>query len=713
MKADEKMDGTEDARQVNAEEHTGKRKLDDKDTDDAQQVLQKPRIKGSSSLEETTADRVAVGLPLAAATSLDQIAQTVSEAEVEFIVTAEDVKKMKVDELCEWLKPKLDEEDWNDVDPVIRNQRIKGINFLDITIERWMVVGLPLGVADSLVKISREAGAKSKAQAVSQGISEARAPAVGYSLLSSLNKSLMKECNTAPVVKSDDKKLLAVYCSDFLINNEMKVGFQQYFFLRDEAKREMDFCEHFISNEYPRAGIIGGSPGTGKSLTLFTWAWHRSFTANKTFVFITFVDSPKNFPLKFRFGYFQRGAFIYFSSIFLCSTALDVSVLQTFILNLNLGNAVLVLDGLTNFSVGLHAYFENDFQKMFFVTSQQVFLGDIDKSITSESFKCFPWKLEDYYQICCYDLFWNNLGQDVFDSTSMNKDSAKDNKSDVERRTEMIHRKFYFAGYSARWMFRHAESKLPKLVEAYASKVTDIEKYLSGSTWDKTDDAVNHVFVEFDKGYYVLVSCEAARILALISRDGSVMSAYIQIIANAFDDARMRGIAYEAHIRNLLNKSTGAYLEVKGRESERYKWMVNYVRYYNSLSEIKLPEGSVSSGDWFVPCSFMQGGFDMFQIFASDGGYKVRFVQVTISETHSFKGDYFVDVLLTLRRVVPKELQLVEVEVVGLVPEYRLHVFKYCPNVPIERVYPSRKISQTILYCTIPNDDNWLRNPNQ
>jgi hypothetical protein len=262
-------------------------------------------------------------------------------------------------------------------------------------------------------------------------------------------------------------------------------------------------------------------------------------------------------------------------------------------------------------------------------------------------------------------------------------------------------------------MFRVAESKLPKLVEACASKVTDIEKYLSGSTRDKTDDAVNHILVEFDKDYYVLVSFEAARILALISRDSSEMSVYIQIFANAFDDARMRGIAYEAHIRNLLNKSTGASLEVKDKESKRYQWMVNYVRYYNSLSEIKLPGGSVSSGDWFVPCSFMQGGFDMFQIFASDGGYKVRFVQVTIAETHSFKGDYFVDVLLTLRRVVPKDLQSVEVEVVGLVPEYRLQVFKYCPNVPIERVYPSRKISQTIFFCTIPNDDNWLRNPNQ
>jgi hypothetical protein len=694
------MDSTEDARRVNAEEHSGKRKLDDEDMDDAKPVIQKQRIEGSNFLEETKADRMAVGLSSGVATSLDRIAQGASEAKVGSKAIAEDVQQMNVNELVEWLKPKVTEKRWKVVEEVIREQDIMGINFLNYTKADWKADGLPGGIADSLVQIA-------------QRISEAGAPVVGYSLLSTLNKSLMKKCETRPIPASDDGKLLVVCCSDFLINQDMDEGFQQHFFLREEANREIDFFEEFLSKKNPRAAVIGGSPGSGKSLTLFTWAWCESFTADKTFVFITFLGSPKSFPLEFRFGYIQKGVFNFFSSIFPFYRALDVEDLKSFILNLKLENAVLVLDGLTNISLQLHTRFKSDFQKMFFVSSQQVFLGDPDKSITSESFKCFPWKLEDYDQVCRYDLFWNNLGKDVFDLTSVKKDSAKDEKSDVERRTKMIHRKFYFAGYSARWMFREAESTLPKLVEEYASKVTDIEKYLSGATRDKTDDAVNHILVELDTNYYVLVSFEAVRILALISRDSSEMSRYIQIFANAFDDARMRGIAYEAHIRNLLNKSTGAYIVVKDKESKRYEWMVNYVKYYNALSEIKLPGGSVSSGDWFFPCSFMQGGFDMFQIFASDGGYKVRFVQVTIAETHSFKGAYFVDVLLTLRSVVPKEFQLVEVEVVGLVPEYRLQVFKYYPIVPIERVYPGRKISHTILYCTIPNDDNWLRNPNQ
>lgn len=149
------MDRTEDARRVNDEGHSGKRKLIDKNKDDIQQVFQKSRIEGSSYLEETKADRVAVALPSEVATSVDLISKRASEAEVKSKVIVDDVKKLNVDELCQWLKPKLDEEDWNDVEPVIRNQRIKGRNFLNYTWEMWKADGLPGGIADSLFQVAQ------------------------------------------------------------------------------------------------------------------------------------------------------------------------------------------------------------------------------------------------------------------------------------------------------------------------------------------------------------------------------------------------------------------------------------------------------------------------------------------------------------------------------------------------------------------------------
>ena len=67
----------------------------------------------------------------------------------------------------------------------------------------------------------------------------------------------------------------------------------------------------------------------------------------------------------------------------------------------------------------------------------------------------------------------------------------------------MIHRKYFYAGYSARWMFRHAESTLPDTVEAYSSKVKHVEKHLFRTFWD---------LVELNQDY-VVVSFYAAKIL--------------------------------------------------------------------------------------------------------------------------------------------------------------------------------------------------------
>jgi hypothetical protein len=214
----------------------------------------------------------------------------------------------------------------------------------------------------------------------------------------------------------------------------------------------MDFCKEFLSNEYPQSAVIGGSPGTGKSLTLFTWAWLQSFNSNKTFVFITFLDSPKSSPLDFRLENLLGGVFNYFSSIFPFYSAPDVKNLKAFVLNLKLENSVLVLDGLTSISLQLYKRFRSDFRKMFFVTSQQVFFRDTDKSITYQSFKCFPWKLKDYNCVCSYDLFWEKLDGNIFNPTSMKEESA------VNHRRMLIQRKIFYAGFSAHWMLRVAES---------------------------------------------------------------------------------------------------------------------------------------------------------------------------------------------------------------------------------------------------------------
>jgi hypothetical protein len=58
------------------------------------------------------------------------------------------------------------------------------------------------------------------------------------------------------------------------------------------------------------------------------------------------------------------------------------------------------------------------------------------------------------------------MGQDVFNSISMDEDTAKNKEFFMEHRVQMIHFKKIYAGYSAHWMFRHPEFTLLETIEA-------------------------------------------------------------------------------------------------------------------------------------------------------------------------------------------------------------------------------------------------------
>ena len=68
--------------------------------------------------------------------------------------SAENVRQLGTEELCRFLQTYFDQDEWKDVDRVIREQKIKGNSFLDITKAEWLSVGLTLGVATSLIQIS-------------------------------------------------------------------------------------------------------------------------------------------------------------------------------------------------------------------------------------------------------------------------------------------------------------------------------------------------------------------------------------------------------------------------------------------------------------------------------------------------------------------------------------------------------------------------------
>jgi hypothetical protein len=67
-----------------------------------------------------------------------------------------DVREMNPAELCAWLTFKVDEATLNKAKHVIREQDIKGIDFIDYSWEMWRNHGLTGGAAISLVRTTKE-----------------------------------------------------------------------------------------------------------------------------------------------------------------------------------------------------------------------------------------------------------------------------------------------------------------------------------------------------------------------------------------------------------------------------------------------------------------------------------------------------------------------------------------------------------------------------
>ena len=70
-------------------------------------------------------------------------------------MTAEEVRQLDTEELCQWLKTVLVEDHWKDAEPVIREQMIEGKYFLVCLEDEWERFGLKWEVAYSLSRIAQ------------------------------------------------------------------------------------------------------------------------------------------------------------------------------------------------------------------------------------------------------------------------------------------------------------------------------------------------------------------------------------------------------------------------------------------------------------------------------------------------------------------------------------------------------------------------------
>ena len=74
------------------------------------------------------------------------------------------------------------------------------------------------------------------------------------------------------------------------------------------------------------------------------------------------------------------------------------------------------------------------------------------------------------------------------------------------------------------------------------------------------------------------------------------------------------------------------------------KWeVVEFVESDTDCESVEKITGSLVHGVWLLPMKWNQGGYDLLCLLQFNGEYFLRFVQVTISSTHTLKLQHFKD----------------------------------------------------------------------
>lgn len=255
------------------------------------------------------------------------------------------------------------------------------------------------------------------------------------------------------------------------------------------------------------------------------------------------------------------------------------------------------------------------------------------------------WTLEEYQAACRNNAFYDSVKENL-STDSLDPVADLENMSDEDKRNEIIAKKFYVAGSSARWMFELSteillhEQPFGDSIQSHLVHAT-IEQLKSGCINDDcSNTSVNHLLTRI-KGRATIVSQYVAN--ALVARHGEQLLKFARKLngTNGENNPSLDGILMEMEFIFQLGKSRAGAKKVIELYDENKKVAIRLESGKNVIKYVKkdFPSASftVKKGDWMVPSSFSNGGFDCVQYKKNE----LLFVQITRSITHSFNLNYY------------------------------------------------------------------------
>ena len=211
----------------------------------------------------------------------------------------------------------------------------------------------------------------------------------------------------------------------------------------------------------------------------------------------------------------------------------------------------------------------------------------------------------------------------------------------------MMESKFFFAGGSCRYMFDYTTKDVIEDISFNLNRCEDLFPYLSGTIGACFDGAINHLLCSSPASQeissFAPVSSYAAT--AIAKKLGPTLISKLRTVFREQMNPSMQGHLFEMWFFAKLEHDN---LNFRWKWAQHQTWWTMSRWSHGVWSKSKFttfdPESSLPpictfENAWLKPSKWNQGGYDA--VFLEPKTKSITFVQITRSETHSFKPKYF------------------------------------------------------------------------
>jgi len=431
----------------------------------------------------------------------------------------------------------------------------------------------------------------------------------------------------SPVIRIPSE--LSIY-----LNSRLETGLILY--KRKSLTKQLIFLEVEVIKNGATAWILG-APGTGKSVTAFSFAWD---IARKGWL-SSFIYSENN---KYLIIQFQPDGKVLFGSL---DSAGD---LETILSNPAGEDHIVFLDGYrhdiataVSFYDVLIAWCCPNFllkpvtqvgKRRLVMVSSMASRGKTnvkdDLRNKVEELMIESWSEEDFVAACSYTP--------LLAAVETNLDACSSEASLEER----VGAKFYFAGGSARFMFEIKTRRVRNIISEAVQQCDDINKYLVCLAGDRYSDVVNRLLgFHIDAGtgvrYNFIVSEYGALLLSQRAGPGGVKA--IALTMKRFMNPCITGWLFEMLFFANVS-STGLRLTSQGENTALY-WPKGVM--IKDIDHPASPDFFAEGETWGRPRRWNQIGYDV--VHFDPEKKRIEIFQITHALRHDFRIEAFASFL--------------------------------------------------------------------